>query len=190
MLFWCWWKLTPSTSLVNQWQTLSRPLLFVAGSSGSSLYLAPLQRCPHQRTVLSVFSNICNLLLLHNNNDSPVTPWWRTATKLLVVIFFNPCLSNLTNHLIYHHTFPLLPMPPRLALYLWGVRGLGGITILLWSWAIKEERPVELGWWGYGWERGGGSVWGTGKAVNTESSGPRGTQLRARLFLVRVTKTQ
>lgn len=103
---------TVSTSLVSQWQTLARPLLFVAGSSGSSPYLSRLQRCPHRRTVLRPFQT--SATCFYNYTTPTWTPWW-TGTKLLVVTFFNPCLSNLTSCFVHHHTFTLLPRPQRLA---------------------------------------------------------------------------
>lgn len=63
----------------------------------------------------------------------------------LVVIFFNSCQSCL----VHHRTFTLLPRATRLTPHVSKEPGAwGGITTLLWSGAIKEERPVELGWWG------------------------------------------
>lgn len=49
---------------------------------------------------------------------------------------------------------------------------------------VERLKRKDLSNWDDGAKvgRGGGSVRGTGKAVNTESMGPRGIQLRARLF--------
>lgn len=74
--------------------------------------------------------------------------WNHDEEQLLVVTFFSTCLSNLTNCFMHHHTFTFLFRPAKITLSLWRARGLGGITMLLWSQAIKEGRLVEWRWLG------------------------------------------
>lgn len=172
--FWCWWKLTLRPP-PGKWETDIGQASFLCSSS----YLSPLVK---ERWKVS---NICSLLFLITQLLSNVTTWWRTAAELLVVIFVNSCLSNLTSRLLQHHTFALLPRPRRLAPLLsqrskeegaWGASQHG--------FEVGRLKRKDLSNWDDGAKvgRGGGSEQGTGKAENTESSGPRGIQLRARLF--------
>lgn len=70
-------------------------------------------------------------------------------TELLVVIFFNSCPSDLTSRLVHHHTFTQLPRATRLTPLSPRNQGPWGASQHRFEVErIKEERPVELGWWG------------------------------------------
>lgn len=100
--------------------------------------------------------------------------WWHD--------FINPCLPNVTNSLKHHkHIHPASQSskasPPVLQEQeAWGVAQQ--------HFEVGRLKRKDLSNLDDGAEVGrrGGSVWGTRMAVNTESLGPRGTQLRARLF--------
>lgn len=103
-------------------------------------------------------------------------------TEPLVVIFFNSCLSNLTSRLVHHHVFTQLPRATRLTPLSRGNQGPWGASQHRFE--VERLKRKDLSNWDDEAKvgRGGGSVRGTGKAVNTERLGTHGIQLRARLF--------
>lgn len=148
---------TVSTSSASQRQTLARPLVLVAGSS--------VCKCVIQR-------KICNLLLY----TPPIEP--------LAAIFFNSCQSCL----IHHHTFTLLPRATRLFLppaphHICKEPGAWGASQHCFE--VERLKGKDLSNWDDGAKvgRGGGSVRGTEKAVNTESLGSPRDIIKNKAFL-------
>lgn len=112
---------TVSTSSASQQQTLTRPV---------RLRSRFLRQQPVSFTSTKIIKEQREVAhtnpIKHLQPASIITHHQRAAAKLLVVIFFNPCLSNLTIRLVHHHTFTLLPRPQRLAPLSLRSRGPGG----------------------------------------------------------------
>lgn len=137
VLFWCGWKMTlcpTSVANISQGSSLFARF-FPAGACTSHL-------CKEQRDMS--YTEPFRCATCFSKNTTAISLLWQSDEKKAVelLIFFNPCLSNLTSCFVHHHTFTLLPRPPKSSPLLiseepgaWG----GGIKIPLWSQAIKEE---------------------------------------------------
>lgn len=145
VLFWCGWQMTlcpTSVANISQGSSLFARF-FPAGACTSHL-------CKEQRDMS--YTEPFRSATCFSKNTTAISLLWQSDEKKAVelLIFFNPCLSNLTSCFVHHHTFTLLPRPPSLALSL-SPRSQGpGEGASKYRFEVKrlKRKPVELGWWG------------------------------------------